>query len=200
MRIFKIVLIIILSIMAVSVTAVMVLIMSGKIDLKNLHIGIDDISEKVVFDKTYDKLFDDIKIDTEAAKIEILNSDDDSVKVTVYDDYEMTKVTDTDNNLNINIKTKKCNFICFRVKEAHVVIYIPTNYDKKITINNEYGDSIVKSLPNAMNPVQINAKTYNCTLPTLINKSESSLSSEFLTVIPTIRGKKKVPMEAEKLR
>ena len=149
MKTFKIFIIVLLSIIALSITGVMILVMTGKLNLKGFHFN-NTTSKTVVFDKKYEEVFNSINIDTESADIEIKEIEDGKTHVVIYDDYDKTTVKDTDNILDINVNTKKCNFFCINIKKAKIVIYLPANYDKQIKINNEYGDIKIGNFEKAI--------------------------------------------------
>ena len=115
----------------------------------------NNISENLVVDKTYDNLFDEIKISTDAADIEIVESD--TFKLEIYGNEKYVTVNDNTNILDIDVKSEKCNFFCINVTISKVVVYLPSSYDKKITIDNHYGDVKIDNFDNLILDATINA-------------------------------------------
>ena len=140
-KILKIFLITILSIVAVSITSVMVLVIVGKIDFKGLSINFNTkVSEKISYQHTFDKEFRAVDIVVDMANIEINVSDDNNFSLVVYDDYDKLELTDTADTLKINLPTKKCHWFCFNQVKGKVVLSVPSTYANTIKIDSGYGD------------------------------------------------------------
>ena len=96
--------------------------------------------KKVVFTETYDDL-NKIDIDTNIGNVYLKKSSDDKIKVEIASKEKYVDVkNDDNNNLTINVKGPKCNFLCFNQKASRITIYLPKNYDKKITVKQDLGD------------------------------------------------------------
>ena len=148
----KIFLIFILSIIAISITSAMVLVITGVIKLDKLNLNFDfssKVSDREVFNTTYDKVFTDINIDVEKANIEINESKDGNFSLVVFDKYDKLKVSDDTEKLNISLPTKRCHFFCFNETKGKVVLSIPSDYANKIKINSGYGDIKIGKFSNA---------------------------------------------------
>lgn len=131
-------LIVLCSIVVVSLVGVLVLGLKSNFKF-NFSIG-SGVSTNEIFNKEYDDIFDSLKINTEAADIYINESINDKIKVVVYSDYEDRFNVEESNKLWLDVKSKKCNFFCFNQKKAKVIVYLPSNYSKKIEIDTKYGD------------------------------------------------------------
>ena len=116
---------------------------------------INNVSENLVIDKNYDNLFDEIKISTDAAFVKIVESD--TFKLEIYGEKENIIVSDSTNVLDINVKSDKCNFFCINTTLSKVIVYLPSDYDKKITIVNHYGDVKIDSFDNLILDAKLNA-------------------------------------------
>ena len=138
----------ILIIVGVSILFVMILNGNLKIDGFKFKFKNSYITE-IAIDEVYEESFDKINITSNAGDIKIYESDSDSIKLVIHNKKENTKVTTDDNILNIEAKSRKCNFVCINQKIAKIELYIPSNYDKDIKINTQYGDITIESFENA---------------------------------------------------
>lgn len=110
----------------------------------NLNFSFKNEYKKVVFEKTYTDI-NNIDIDTNIANIYIKKSTTDEYKVEIASKEKYVDVKNDDNDLTINVKGPKCKFMCLNTKASRVTIYIPSNYDKKITANLDMGDLRVEN-------------------------------------------------------
>lgn len=141
-------LIILLIILAICLISFMILLLSGKISISSFNINYK-VSDELIFDEVYTDNFSNIVIESNASDIEIKESDDDNIRVSVYGKNENLVVNDDDNDLSINYKGKKCSFICFNMTIGKVVIYLPRGYENNIKIINKYGNIKVSKFPFA---------------------------------------------------
>lgn len=98
------------------------------------------VSNELVFDETYENIFDEIKIESKASDIELKVNDSDFIKVVIYGDKDKTKVETKENKLTIQSDSKSCYGICINMTIAKIEIYLPSTYSNKIDIDNNYGD------------------------------------------------------------
>lgn len=110
----------------------------------------DKISNNILFEETYQELPNKVKVKVNSADILIKNSSDDNIHVKIYADKEKIKKYDinTDNGLDINLQNKNCIGFCFNITRSKVIISLPSNYDKEIILNNNYGDIEIDSFEN----------------------------------------------------
>lgn len=144
-----IVMIVILSLLALTLTTFMVALLTNKSKFINFRFGYNKLSDNLIIDKSYDTDFDKIKIVADASDIEVNISNDDKFKVLIYSDKADTKVETTDNNLSISVAEHSCFGFCFNRKLSKIEVYIPKNYANLINIENKYGDIDVDKFSNA---------------------------------------------------
>lgn len=142
-------LIVLLTIVVVILTVFLVFALKGSQNNHFFHFGFGGVSNNLVVDETYENIFDTIKIEGDAGDIEVLESTDDMVKVTIYGDEENTFVDTLGSELKIKSTAKKCIGICFNVKTAKIQVVVPKNYAGKIDIKNKYGDTEIGYFENA---------------------------------------------------
>lgn len=139
-------LIIILVIICAGLTVLFTNLLSGKLKFSNFKFNNE--SAELVLDEVYELDFSKIKVNTEAGNVYIKTNNENNVRVVIYGDKENTTV-DTTNGLSIDAKAKQCVGFCFNRKIYKLEIYLPENYDKEITINNNYGNIEIDKFINA---------------------------------------------------
>ena len=145
-----IILIIFLLLIIIGTSVLFVMLLNGKLKIKGLKFNIgNSYIKEVAVDESYDNVFDTIEINTTSGDINIYESESDKIVLVIHNKKERTTVNTDNNILNIDVKSKKCNFLCINPKIARIDLYIPSNYDKDIKINTQYGDVKVKSFENA---------------------------------------------------
>ena len=130
-----------LILIVIGISIAFVMLLKGQIKLNGFKIkfGNSYITE-IAVDSEYDNTFDKININTTAGDVKIISTDLDDIKLVIFNKKERTTVTTDNNTLDIDVKSKKCNFFCINPKIAKVELYIPYNYDKDIKITTQYGD------------------------------------------------------------
>ena len=104
--------------------------------------------EELQIEETYKNNYEKINIKTDAADIEIKKSENEDIYLKIYSEKNRAKVLDNETELNIEVTQKKCVGICINNKLSKVELYIPENYNKKINIENKYGDIEIESFEN----------------------------------------------------
>lgn len=95
-------------------------------------------------------LVENLKILSNAGDIEIKESTDEKIHITVYgENPDELKVTLNNNELNIDFSEYTKKFIAFNFYTNDIIVYIPKEYSKQININSKYGDCKVIDLENA---------------------------------------------------
>lgn len=152
---YKILAIILLSILVIILFIFYISVLTNK-NFKFGHFNFINhkVSNELVVDKQYEKIFENIKIITKSSNIEIKQNDTDNVKVKIYGDKKETSVDVNNNTLNIKSSEKKCIGFCFNITIAKIEIYLPSNYSGSIDITNNYGDIILEKFNN----LTLNAK------------------------------------------
>ncbi len=106
------------------------------------------VSDELIIEKTYEKIFDEIVLDISAGEINIEKSSSDEVKVLVYGEENRLKYNDSD-KLNIRYASKSCIGFCFNREIAKVDIYLPESYEGTIKIDSDYGNINIGEFINA---------------------------------------------------
>lgn len=117
--------------------------------------------EELQVEETYKNEFDKININSDAADIEIKQSQDEKIYLKIYSEKEHYKVENNEIELNIKIKQKKCGVFCINNKISKVELYLPENYEKEINIENNYGDIKIESFEKANLNIQEDAGDIN---------------------------------------
>ena len=145
-----IILIVFLLLIIIGTSTLFVMLLNGNLRIKGLRFNIgNSYVKEIAIDESYDNKFDMIKINTTSGDINIYESEDENIKLVIHNKKERTTVSTDNNILNIDVKAKKCNFLCFNPKIAKIDLYIPSSYDKDIKIVTQYGDIKAKSFENA---------------------------------------------------
>lgn len=144
-------LIVLLSIIAVSLVIIMVVLLNGNFKMPTFSLGNFNYktSTKLVLDETYDNTFDKIKLKSTSSDIHIKVSEDNNVRVVVYGEKENTKLNSTEEELSIEYESKPCVGFCFNNIISKIEIYLPRDFDKEISIVNNYGDIEIAEFKNS---------------------------------------------------
>lgn len=144
-----ILLLILLSIIIFSLTMFLVRYLSGG---NTNMIGWGRSSKDIIFNQTYTlEEIQDIDIKQDAGDIIFKESPNDSIEVVIYgDNASAVNVNLTYEKLSIDY-TKKMRFFFFNfgVTKNNIIVYIPTKYNKDITIQNDYGNCEIGNLEYA---------------------------------------------------
>ena len=136
-------LIIFLSILVILLSILFVKLLTNKFSFKSFKFSYN-VSNTLVLDEVYNNDFDSIIIKSDSSDIYLKTSNDNSYRVVIYGDKDKTKVLTDNNILDISTKEKKCIGFCINRNINKVEVYIPKDYDKKININNKYGDITIE--------------------------------------------------------
>lgn len=137
-----------LSILAITITVCMFWLLSGKGNFGFFSFGNSTVSNELVYDKTYEEIFKEITINSEAGDIYINHNSNNEVTVKIYGNTKQLEVSDKD-NLKIKYAAKKCVGFCFNVEKSKIEINLPKDYDGKINIDNKFGDTKVSEFLNS---------------------------------------------------
>lgn len=138
--------IVLLSIVAISVVIFMIMLINGKMRFSKIEF-MGRVNDKVSVDEIYNTEFNNINVTSSASDIYVKKSENSDIRVIVYSD-EAPKVTTTAEELNVKLDQKR-RFFNFYARISKIEIYLPEVFDKKITINNSYGDVKVGEFSNA---------------------------------------------------
>ena len=103
------------------------------------------VSNKLIYDKTFDENFNEITINAKASNIYIKESD--TIKVMIYGKKNKTKV-DANDKLTIKVDEIPCVGVCINNTISKVEVYLPTLYQSIININNSSGEIKIEKFPN----------------------------------------------------
>ncbi len=144
-----IVLIVILSVLALTLATFMVVLLTNKGKFINFRFGYNHLSDKLIVDESYDIEFNKVRIRTDASDIEVNIADDDKFRVVIYSDNNNTKVDTVNNELSIVSEEKPCVGFCLNRKLSKVEVYIPENYEHQLDIENDFGDINIANFTGA---------------------------------------------------
>lgn len=143
-------LIVVLSILAIGVIGLLVMLLTNNIRFHGLFSNINfSTSKTIIHDEYYENRYNLIDINNSLGDIYLFNSEDERIHVVVYGEEDMLSIEDNE-SLNIKYKGKSCFGFCFNNQAAKIEIYIPTDYDKKIQVENSAGNIKVNDFPSAI--------------------------------------------------
>ena len=135
-------LIVICSVVAVLLVAVMILLMKGSLKMPKFHM-INKVSNHLVMDEVYSTIPTMVNIDSTVGDVSFKNSSDSTARIVIYGDKEDFSVDYLNSELNVKSDKKKCRFFCINIKKSKIDIYLPKDYEGKINVHNDYGDIAV---------------------------------------------------------
>lgn len=147
-------LIVILAILTVFLITFFIGIMNSNFQIKNLFNYFDRESTELVIDETYENTIDKLSIDTDISNIYIKENKDNNIVVKIYGKKNDVKVDSDEDRLSINIKSKPCFGFCINQTLYRIEVYLPSNYNQKILIKNDYGDIDVAKFKEALIEVE----------------------------------------------
>lgn len=141
-------LIILLSVISISLFALMFVLMNGNIKMPKLMFG-SKVSENLIIDKVFNGDFQNVNIESDAGDIYVKHSSDNNFRVVVYGDKKNTILNTSSSSLSIKNSSEKCIGFCFNKVINKVEVYIPREYKNKITVVNSYGDITIDDFKGA---------------------------------------------------
>lgn len=139
--------IILLLIIAIALIIFMILAINGNIEFSKIK-SIGKINNELVVDENYDIEFNGVYINTSASNIYVKKSNNSDFRLIIYGNKEQTIVNTDNNTLVIEIE-EKSKFLNFNIQVSKVEIYLPESFNKKIDINNNYGDIQIDEFLNS---------------------------------------------------
>jgi len=143
-KVLKIFLIVLLSLIFIGLGVALYFFIKGDFSFSFNH----NVSTTKFIEEEYTENFEEIKIESTAGDIEIKKSDSDKIKVIVYSEEKDPTVNASDGKLKVTTSKKKCRGFCFNRKIDKVELYLPSEYENKIIIDNKYGDVELGSFNN----------------------------------------------------
>ena len=116
--------------------------------LKTSYRNLYKVSDELVLEQTYDTVINEININTKMTDIDIKHSTDDTIKVITYGEKDYIKLNERNNKLSIDIDNKSLISFKFYSYISKVELYIPSNYNRLIRINNEFGNINIGEFDN----------------------------------------------------
>lgn len=120
-------------------------------------------SNNLIYNESFDDINKNVNIKVSSSNIYIKNSSDNKAILKMYgsekskDDLKVTKEDD----LNINVESKGCIGFCFNNEVDKVILYLPETFDKKINIENSYGDAKIEKFENVILNAKISSGDIN---------------------------------------
>lgn len=138
-------LVIFLSIIVLSLSALLVLGLSGKGGAFGWHFGNSNISSNLVKEAEFDaSAIEDIKVNIKAGKLKIVSEDakeDGKIVAKLYAKEESwIDLRDTNDGIEIVDKSDECHFFCFNWDGINVELFVPKDYAGEFIIETSYGD------------------------------------------------------------
>ena len=115
-----------------------------------LMFGKAKMIEEVAHDEEYITNFKTIYIDSDTANVNIIESDNNKIRLLIHNKKENTTVDVKDEELNIKTKIDKCKFICFNPRITQIDLYLPSEYKDKVVLENKVGDIKIENLKYMM--------------------------------------------------
>jgi len=114
----------------------------------------NSISTTLVEEKEINNIKDlNIKFDT--SDIEVIDTEDEIIKVQIYSDYEKShKIEENEDEIYVEFKQK--NGLSFFRKTSKIYIYVPKEYSNKITINGDVGDIHINDIESSTLKADLN--------------------------------------------
>ena len=143
------ILIVFLLLIIIGTSTLFVMLLNGNFKINGFKFSIgNSYIKEIAIDEVYENTFDDININTNAGNINIYESKDENIKLVIHNKKENTTVNIDNSTLDINAKSKKCNFFCINPKIAKVELYLPKDFDKDVKITTQYGDIKIEKFEN----------------------------------------------------
>lgn len=130
------------AVLAIVLIILMVGFISGKIKIPRFDF-IYKVSNELIMDQTYDVEFKKIKIKASISDVVLKATNDSNIRIVIYGDKDALNVKTDNEELTVEFKEKECFGFCFDRTKDKIEVYIPSSYDKKILINNDYGDVFI---------------------------------------------------------
>lgn len=115
-------------------------------------------SKNLIVEDTYE--LKDIIIKSNASNINIIDSDEQIIKVKIYGDENRTTIEDYD-KLTIKSNIRECKFFCLKNEIASIEISIPKDYNNNLIIDNDYGKVKVGNFKNGDFDIEVDAGKVN---------------------------------------
>ena len=105
------------------------------------------ISNNLVIEEEYNNIFKTIEINSKASDIDFYTGNDNEIKVKIYGNEKDINIENKNDKLSIKTTAHGCIGICVNLTIPKIEVYLPSNYDNSVTINNDYGDIEIDNFP-----------------------------------------------------
>lgn len=140
--------IIILSIVVIGLIFVLFSCINNKFNFFN----ISNRSKTKIYDETYDvKEISDIEISSDCGDVKIQETSDENIKVVVYGENKDSLKVNLYNEKDLKIdysEKRRLSFFGINSSISYTVVYIPSTYDRNISIDVKYGDIEIDDFEN----------------------------------------------------
>ena len=116
--------------------------------LKDNYRNIYKLGDEVVFEQTYNTLFNEIDIDSKMTDIYIRESNENNIRVVIYGEKEYFNVSEKNNKLFIKNNKKNMIALDFYSCISKIELFIPAYYNDLIRIDSEFGNLQVERFSN----------------------------------------------------
>ena len=149
----NIVLIVLLSVFAITLTSGLVYLINTDFNFNSINFS-DNYSKKLVEEKEFDNIKNlDIKINVSDLIVEENNQN--TIKVEIYsNNIKKYDISETKELIKVSVENKKTSFVNFG-KAPYVKITVPIGYNKIIAVDSRVGDVKIKKIKDAT----LNVKT-----------------------------------------
>lgn len=117
----------------------------------NISLGFDaaKVAENIAFKGDYNNIYESIYCSSDAGNVEIRESNDNGIHVTIYSDDDYSYVYENDNELSIISYHETTSKINPKQKTNVIIVEVPSDYVGIFDINTDYGNTIIGSFENA---------------------------------------------------
>lgn len=158
---FIITLIILLSIIVFFLVMFLVMSLKGGTNFRNGIFSIGSKSTNIIYDKQFElENIKNIAIKQDAGDVIVKESEGDYIQVVLYGENERdAQVELNSGKLSIDNTHQRRSFVFFNfgVAKNDIIIYIPSNYENEIKVNNDYGKCEMANFENATVNIDCNA-------------------------------------------
>ena len=116
--------------------------------LKDNYRNIYKLGDEVIFEQTYNTIFNEIDIDSKMTDIYIRESNENNVRVVIYGEKEYFNVSEKNNKLFIKNNKKNMIALDFYSCISKIELFIPPHYNDLIRIDSEFGNLQVERFSN----------------------------------------------------
>lgn len=114
------------------------------------------VSSQLVYDKTYDVHFEEIRVNVDLGNIEVLPSDDEKVHVLIYSDSDLFQVEERQSTLSIVFEEEEGIHFMVPGTKDFVKIYVPQSVRSSFVLGCDFGNITVEEFLQAHFDIEVN--------------------------------------------